>query len=170
MTTQDDTVSLLRDTLAEARVSVRTYDTKAQIVGIGYIFSLAILGQIGSSISDTVVVDFKVLMLLWGVVILPIVLFGFVLYPTRRSAPRLASDQISDIKNVLYISSERQLTMSAFKAALDESNATDELAHEILKVSALRELKRRRFLRALHAASICFIVVFVHQILRVLML
>jgi hypothetical protein len=55
---------LLCDTLAEARVSVRTYDTKAQIVGIGYIFSLAILGQIGSAISDTVVVDFKVLILL----------------------------------------------------------------------------------------------------------
>lgn len=168
MTVQDETVSLLRDTLAEARASVRAYDTKAQIVGIGYIFTLAILVQIGSAISDTVVVDFKVLMLLWGVVILPIVQFGFVVYPTRRSAPHLASDEKSDIKKVLYVSSERQLTVSAFKAELDESNAMDELAHEILKVSALRELKRRRFLRALHASGICFIVVFIFQTIRVL--
>ena len=168
MTIQKETVMLLCDTLAEARVSVRTYDTKAQIVGIGYIFSLAILGQIGSAISDTVVVDFKVLVLLWGVVILPIVLFGFVLYPTRRSMLHLASDGKSDIKNLLYVNPERQLTMSAFKAALDESNAVDELVHEIFQVSMLRELKRKRFLRALHASAICFLVVFVFQVLRVL--
>jgi len=168
VTIQDDKVSLLHDTLAEARVSVRTYDTKAQIVGIGYIFTLAILAQIGGAISDTIVIDFKVLILLWGVVILPIVHFGFVLYPTRRSAPRLASDEKSDIKNVLYVSSERQLTISAFKAVLEESNAMDELVHEILKISALRDLKRRRFLRALHASAICFIIVFIFQILRVL--
>jgi len=155
VTIQKETVMLLCDTLAEARVSVRTYDTKAQIVGIGYIFSLAILGQIGSAILDTVVVDFKVLVLLWGVVILPIVLFGFVLYPTRRSMPQLASDEKSAIKNVLYVNSERQLKMSAFIAALGEFNA-------------LRELKRKRFLRALHASAICFLVVFVFQVLRVL--
>ena len=159
MTIQKETVMLLCDTLAEARVSVRTYDTKAQIVGIGYIFSLAILGQIGSAILDTVVVDFKVLVLLWGVVILPIVLFGFVLYPTRRSMPQLASNKKPAIKNVLYVNSERQL---------DESNAVDELVHEIFQVSMLRELKRKRFLRALHASAICFLVVFVFQVLRVL--
>jgi hypothetical protein len=159
---------LLCDTLAEARVSVRTYDTKAQIVGIGYIFSLAILGQIGNAISDTVVIDFIVLVLLWGVVILPIVLFGFVLYPTRRSMLHPASDEKSDIKNLLYVNSERQPTMSAFKAALDESNAVDELVHEIFKVSTLRDLKRKRFLRALHASAICFLVTFIFQALRVL--
>jgi hypothetical protein len=58
--------------------------------------------------------------------------------------------------------------MSAFKAALDESNAVDELVHEIFQVSTLRELKRKRFLRALHASAICFLVVFVFQVLRVL--
>lgn len=33
---------LLRDSFAEAETTVRAYDTKAQIVDIGYIFALVI--------------------------------------------------------------------------------------------------------------------------------
>ena len=37
--------SLLRDSLAEAQATVRAYDTKAQIVGVGYIFALGVAGR-----------------------------------------------------------------------------------------------------------------------------
>ncbi len=38
-------MSLLRDSLAEAQSTVRAYDTKAQIVGVGYIFALGVVGS-----------------------------------------------------------------------------------------------------------------------------
>lgn len=37
---------LLRDGFNEAQATVRAYDTKAQIVGVGYIFALGIVGQV----------------------------------------------------------------------------------------------------------------------------
>ena len=41
---------LLKDSLAEAQNSVRSYDTKAQIVGVGYIFALNVIGQLSAQI------------------------------------------------------------------------------------------------------------------------
>lgn len=38
-------IELLCDSLSEAQSTVRSYDTKAQIVGIGYIFALGVIGR-----------------------------------------------------------------------------------------------------------------------------
>lgn len=38
--------ALQRDGLAEAQLTVRNYDTRAQIVGVGYILSLGVVGQV----------------------------------------------------------------------------------------------------------------------------
>ncbi|MCP4329792.1 MAG: hypothetical protein GY791_15300 [Alphaproteobacteria bacterium] len=69
-------LGLLRDSLNEAQTTVRAYDTKSQIVGIGYIFALGIIGNIDDSIpksSDGVLIG---ILIAWGIVILPILLFG----------------------------------------------------------------------------------------------
>lgn len=156
---------LMRDALSEAQATVRGYDTKAQIVGIGYIFALGIIGRWEDWFPRS---DLDVLQVLgaWLVVIVPIGLFGYVLYPTRRMAPKLANETQHSSERVLYINPRKIASVSELKSALAKCDPVDELAHELLKVSMLRELKRQRFLRALFAAGISFLLLFSFQVLR----
>lgn len=77
-------LSLLRDSLAECQSTVRSYDAKAQIVGIGYIFAMGIIGEwealLNSGGDD---INLLWVIIAWTIVMLPIILFGFVLYPSR---------------------------------------------------------------------------------------
>ena len=94
----------LRDSLTEAQATVRSYDTKAQIIMVGYIFALGIFGRIGETVVETTEVGIAYFVVAWGVAILPILLFGFVLYPSRKTAPLLSEESIEDLQGVLYVS------------------------------------------------------------------
>jgi hypothetical protein len=157
-------LSLLRDSLGEAQATVRAYDTKAQIVGIGYIFALGIVTRVGEALPKTSEINIVYVLVAWGVVILPILLFGFVLYPSRKKAPRLANELTMKLEHILYIDPQRLGDLKELKEAAGRCDPISEIAFELLKVSMLRELKRRRFLRALFAAGICFAVLFASQL------
>lgn len=159
--------NLLRDSLNEAQATVRSYDTKAQIVGVGYIFALGIVGRIGEAFERTTEVNVVYVMVAWGIVILPILLFGFVLYPSRKSAPLLSNESTENLGHVLYVDPSRHAGIDELMRAASRADAIQELAFELLKVSRLRELKRRRFLRALFAAGVAFLVLFGSQFAQV---
>ncbi len=91
MDTATDNTKLIGEALAEAQQTVRAYDTKAQIVGVGYIFALGIVFRLGNLLPKVERSDVLLVVVGWTIVILPILLFGFVLYPTRKSAAELAS-------------------------------------------------------------------------------
>jgi len=160
-------LSLLRDSLNEAQATVRAYDTKAQIVGIGYIFALGVVGRFEKwmpepSDSNAVLNT----LLAWGFVILPILLFGYVLYPSRKMAPRLASKPNVVLEHVLYVDPDKLGSVTELKSAVDRCDPVNEIAFELLKVSKLREMKRIRFLRALFAAGFCFAAIFISHMTR----
>jgi hypothetical protein len=162
----EQALSLLRDSLAEAQATVRSYDSKAQIVGIGYIFALGIVGALDDLVPDSTDSNVVKIVVGWIVVILPIVLFGFVLYPSRKMVRKLADEPEVRPKHVLYVDPKRLDNVEALKEAASGADPPTEVAFELLKVSMLRELKRQRFLRALWAAGICFIVLFTSQFTR----
>jgi len=162
----EQALSLLRDSLAEAQATVRSYDSKAQIVGIGYIFALGIVGALDDLVPESTDLSVVKIVVGWIVVILPIVLFGFVLYPSRKMVPKLADEPEVRPKHILYVDPTRLGNVEALKEAANSSDPSTEVAFELLKVSMLRELKRQRFLRALWAAGICFIVLFTSQFMR----
>ena len=56
--------------------------------------------------------------------------------------------------------------MDSYLATVEAGDAKKEIAYEIIKTSSLREIKRRRFLRALWAAAISFVLLFLGQLLR----
>ena len=56
--------------------------------------------------------------------------------------------------------------MDAYLATVDAGDPKKEIAYEILKTAGLREIKRRRFLRALWAAAMSFVLLFILQVLR----
>ena len=144
---------------------MRAYDTKAQIVGIGYIFALGIVGR-WEDLFPKAAVNVGYVLVAWGVVIISIVLFAYVLYPSRKMAPKLANESTMDVDHILYIDPKKFGSVEELKVAVDRCDPINEVAFELLKVSKLRELKRRRFLRALFGAGICFVVLFTSQFMR----
>lgn len=159
-------VSLLRDSLAEAQMTVRAYDTKAQIVGVGYIFALGIVFRFYEVLPESTGMVIVSIAAAWAFIILPILLFGFVLHPTRRTAPRLPSEPSTKLRHILYVDPAHHAGLEDLISAAGDADPAHEIAYELLKVSRLRELKRQRFLRALYAAGVCFLVLFASQMHR----
>ncbi len=60
---------MLKDALGDAQMTVRAYDTKAQIVGVGYILALGIVARLESLFVKTGDVDLARVAISWLVVI-----------------------------------------------------------------------------------------------------
>ena len=155
----------LMASLKEVQDTVRAYDLKAQISGVGYIFAIKIIFELGSGIANRPEMDAATVTAAWLVFILPIVLFGAVLYPTRKMAPKLG-EQGSDALRTFYVQPEKIDDVDAYLADVDASDPKKEIAYEILRTAGLREIKRRRFLRALWFTAASFMILFFGQLLR----
>lgn len=151
---------LLKTALSEAKQMIRSYDTKAQICAIGYVFSLNIVLSINQTLFPNPEANIWVVFVGWGVLILPMLFFGYVLYPTRHSVALDETEDTKGIEKILYIRHERHNTVAAVKQSALESNKVDELAFELLKSSTLRDTKRLRFVRALVLAFSSFLLMF----------
>jgi hypothetical protein len=103
-----------------------------------------------------------------GIVMAPWFPFGYVLYPSRKTAPRIEGASELALKRVLYVETSRHRTSEDFETAAAASDWMRELSFEILKVSKLRELKRERFIRALAGAAFSFACLFGLQLFNVL--
>ncbi|WP_298336681.1 hypothetical protein [uncultured Erythrobacter sp.] len=158
---REETFALLKDSLDEAQVSVRAYDTKAQIVGVGYIFALNVIGDIAQLSPDSSTGGFATIIVAWVLVIVPIALFGYVLYPVRKSK----ADETDDgRKHIFFLHPERYLSAEQLISAARDCNPVDEIANELIEISLLRESKRKRFVTALAAAGVTFALLFASQI------
>ncbi|MDD9877025.1 MAG: hypothetical protein OXR84_06250 [Magnetovibrio sp.] len=163
--TDTATLTYLHAALKEVQDTVRSYDAKAQICGIGYIFAIGIVTAIGELNPDQPPFTPTVVAVSWLVVMVPIMMFGAVLYPTRAVAPRLG-EQPDNVARTFYRDRERFQGVDGYIEKLDGADLSRELAYEILKSSGLRNLKRQRFLRALYAAAASFAFICAAQMLR----
>ena len=162
-------ISFLFSALKEAQDSIRAFDVKAQIVGIGYIFAIGIITAIGSlNPGDAPPFTSLVLLIAWLILMIPIVFFGAVLYPSRKMAPNLG-EKTKHVKRLYYVPMEYYKNIDAYLKELDQCDIKTELSYELMKLSALCDLKRTRFLRALYAAGISFILLFASQLMRALL-
>lgn len=160
-------VQCLLAALKEAQDTVRAYDTKAQIVGIGFIFSIGIILGFADRLPAPIEATALVVSLAWALTIGPIVLFGMVLYPSRKAAPDLEPKAESN-GHCFYYRPTGLIGQSTFNQHLLACDWQSEIGYEIMKVSGLRELKRRRFLRALRATGVSYIALITFQILQTL--
>lgn len=167
MSTSEATLKHLGLALEEAQATVRAYDTKAQIVGIGYTFALNIVAGVVPDFPVSDDLSLLPVVAFWGLVMLPLFLFGYVLYPSRKIAPRVAATD-SALKRVLYIETARFGTVEDLLDAAEQSDWPRELAFELMKVSRLRELKRGRFIRALFVTALSFVFLAAAQLWAVL--
>ena len=161
------TFDFLLASLKTVEDAVKNYDTKSQIVGVGYIFAINVGFTVSAMIPGRVELNIFSLFLAWMITILPVFLFGAVLYPTRRLAPKL-ENRSSDANHVFYVRSESNGGVEEHLSCVQDSDLELEMTYEILKLSGLRDLKRIRFLRALFTAGFGFFTLFIVQLLRVL--
>ncbi len=158
-------VSCLLAALKEAQDAVRSYDVKAQIVGVGFIFTIGVLTKLGASMPGPTEFNTIGVVLFWLFGIVPILMYGFVLYPSRHSVRSLQSYK-EPIHYKFFVSSERPRDLDAYLKDIGSGDWSGEIAYEIIKVSSLRDLKRARFMRALKFSAFSFVVIAVSQILR----
>lgn len=153
--------------LKEVQDTVRAYDTKAQIVGVGFIFTIGIISGFSDRFfpQGTITIGTLLIAVTWILAIGPIVLYGMVLYPTRNISPNIG-EQVETLKHTYYFRPSNKNNMSDLVRDIKTCDWVSEIAYEIMKLSGLREIKRRRFLNALWASCISFILVISLQILR----
>ncbi len=87
-TTRDYADKMLLAALQEAQTVARSYDNKAQIVGVGYILALNLVLRFGDLLPTHAPIGPLFYAVVWGIVIMPILQFGQVLYPSRTRAER----------------------------------------------------------------------------------
>lgn len=150
--------------LADAQATVRAYDTKAQIVGIGYTFALNIVASAGGGFPTVATSPVIPVLIFWGIIMAPIFLFGYVLYPSRKTAPKIEGASALGLGRVLYVETARFKTVEALEDAALGCDWVRELSFEIMKVSKLREMKRGRFIRALFVTAVSFACLFTLQL------
>ena len=162
----DDAIQqqFLRISLEEAQATVRAYDTKAQIVGIGYTFALNIVAAVVGGLPGAGTDGLPFVIVFWAVVMAPLFFFGYVLYPSRRTAPTVSDSAEMGVERVLYVQTARHRTVADLRAAVSKVDWTTELAYELLKVSKLREQKRLRFITALYVTVLSFAVLAAKQL------
>lgn len=165
---ESDASELLKIALIEAQQSIRSYDTKAQICAIGYLFSLDIVLGINTTLFPTSESDIWVVVVGWGVLILPMLFFGYVLYPTRRSIILDEGDETRNIHKILYIRPERHSSVKQIADSALQSKTIDELAFELYHSSDLRDRKRIRFVRALGFTFLSLLIMFFIHLAEVL--
>lgn len=167
-TTRDYTDKMLLAALQEAQTTVRAYDTKAQIVGVGYILALNLVLHFGDLLPTHAPLGPLFFAAVWGVLIMPILQFGQVIHPSRTRAEKdlVAKKFCGSEQRVYYVDPSTFANLGDFVREALTADWTSVLSAELLKVSRVRIIKQTRFRRALMMTVVSFIVLAADQFLR----
>jgi hypothetical protein len=160
---------MLLAALQETQSVVRSYDTKAQIVGVGYILALNLVLHFGDLLPTRASLGPLFFVFVWGVVIMPILLFGQVLYPSRTRAEKefvAKAPSASKPECVYYVDPDAFVDASDLVNRALTTNWTEVLAAELLKTSRIRIIKQVRFRRGLMLAVLSFVILGGEQFAR----
>lgn len=151
--------------LGEAQETVRSYDTKAEICGVGFILAVGIVKQSGDSIPIPIQYASLYVLAGWLVIVIPIIMFALVLYPSRINK-MAGTTPPEGVQGVMYFDRTIFGDIAAYAESMRHTDWAREIIFEITKVSNIRDTKRTRFLRALYWAAGSFTVLFLSQMVR----
>jgi hypothetical protein len=165
--TRDCADQRLLSALQEAQSLVRAYDTKAQILGVGYILALNLVLHFDDLLPARGPIGPIFIAVVWGIV-LPILQFGLVLYPTRTRAEKDFLKKTSDCSEqcIYYVDPDFFTSVGDLVHKALTSDWTSVLAAELLKTSRVRSIKQDRIRRALIMALVSFLVIGAEQFVR----
>jgi hypothetical protein len=159
---------MLLAALQEAQSVVRSYDHKAQIISVGYILALNLVLHFGDLLPMRAPHGPLFFAVVWGIVIMPILQLGQVLYPGRRRAEKdlLTKTSCGSEQRVFYVNPDTFADLEDFIQQALRSDWTRVLAAELLKLSRIRIIKQARVRRGLIMATLSFIVLGSDQLVR----
>ena len=104
----------------------------------------------------------------WGIVIMPILQFGQVLYPSRTRAEKELRAKMScgSEQRIYYVDPDTFADLRDFVQNALTSDWTSALAAELLTTSRVRIIKQARFRRGLMMTVVSFIVLGGEQFVR----
>ena len=99
------TLSILLSSLHDVQNAIRAYDTKAQVVSIGFIFSLGLITTVGALDPEIPRFTWALVIFSWVLGVVPVMMFGYVLYPSRSMAPKLGTN-VENLQRSYYLLNE----------------------------------------------------------------
>jgi hypothetical protein len=159
---------MLLAALQEAQSTVRSYDTKAQIVGAGYILALNLVLHFGDLLPTRAPLGPLFFAVVWGVIMLPILQFGQVLYPSRVRAEKELAKKTSGGSQtpIYYVDPDVFADLGDYVQRALKSDWTLVLGSELLKTSRVRMIKQMRFRRGLMMTVLSFAILGGEQFVR----
>lgn len=151
---QPHTITCLIDALRNTQDTIRSYDTKAQIMGILFILSVNFLVPLVREMVGGAALPATALLTIAALVLVPLCLFGFVLYPANNPADSIALGRAA-VRHTYFVH-RRPPSLEAYLGDVAATDWETELGFEIMKLARLRESKRRRLLRALVGAGVSY--------------
>ena len=151
---------MLLSALEGAHASVRFYDTKAQIVGVGYILALNVVLHFGDLLPNHAPIGPLFFAAVWLIVIMPVIQFGQVLYPSRTRADREMVARTAAgayHPQVYHVDPDQFASVGELVAQALKSDWTSVVAAELLKTSRVRSIKQARFRRGLMMTVVSFV-------------
>jgi hypothetical protein len=164
---------MLLSALEQTHAAARFYDTKAQIVGVGYILALNLVLHFGDLLPNHAPIGPTFFVVVWLIVIMPIVQFGQVLYPSRRRADRESGAKTAGgafHPHVYNVDPDRFANVAELVEQALKSDWTSVVAAELLKTSRVRTIKQTRFRRGLMMTVVSFVALGGEQLFRSLAL
>ena len=164
---------MLLAALQEAQSVARAYDNKAQIVGAGYILALNLVLRFGDLLPNHAPIGPLFYAAVWGIVIMPILQFGQVLYPSRTRAEKQLAGKTSGgsrVPQTYYVDPDAFIDVRDLVHQALKTDWSSVLAAELLTTSRVRIIKQARFRRGLMMTVVSFAVLGCEQFLRSLAL
>jgi hypothetical protein len=140
-----------------------------QIVGVGYILALNVVLRFGDLLPISAPIGPMFYAAVWLIVIMPILQFGRVLFPSRARAERDLAARMSGASghpDVYHVDPNRFPNVAEVVRNARLSDWTSVLAAELLTTSRVRTIKQRRFRRGLMMTAVAFLALGSEQILR----
>ena len=151
---KQERIDFLKQAIAFAEWNIRSFDTKAQISIAAFVLSMSPLWSVITSVYPQAGSTYLAVALLL-LFIATVLLFGFVIWPVALPDSGLSGTWES--KGLFYVGDPNRLSTSLYTDRLKTLVIEAELAAETLKLAAIREIKSRRFRRALIATAVFYV-------------
>jgi hypothetical protein len=149
-------ITILLEARRATEETIRAFDTKAQIAGVGMILSVTALVTLGSRVlAVPPALPIWLGYLLCTFLLACVVLFACVLWPMRRIEVELG-DHSKAVHRSFFVRPDETRTLAQYVRAIEETDWVEELAFEVMKLARLRDSKQRRFRRALLGAALFY--------------
>ena len=143
---KDERLDFLKQAISFTEWTIRSFDTKAQISIAAFVLAINPLWSMLTSACPRAASSVLVVVLL-GLFLATVLLFGYVIWPVTLTQSRLIGSW--QAKGLFYVADPTQLTANLYADRLKDLVIEDELAAETLKLAYIREIKSRRFKKAL---------------------